>query len=129
MAEYSLTSTSIIVIRNSDQASIPADPANRDWQEYLDWLAEGGVPDAYVAPAQVVPASASKLGIKRALAEVGLWEQAKAAIAGDPDAQEEWDLAIEIRRTDPLTQALIDVMALTPEQVDAILIRANELVA
>jgi hypothetical protein len=128
MAEYSLTSTST-VLRNSDQASIPADPANRDWREYLDWLAAGGVPDPYVAPAQVVPASASKLGIKRALAEIGLWDQAKAAIAADPGAQEDWDLAIEIRHTDPLAQKLINVMALAPSQVDAILIRANELVA
>lgn len=128
MAEYSLTSTSSI-LRNSDQACIPADHANRDWRDYLDWLAAGGVPDPYVAPAQVVPASANKLGIKRALAEIGLWEQAKGAIAADQGAQEDWDLAIEIRRTDPLVQKLINVMALSPDQVDAILIRANELVA
>lgn len=128
MTDYALTSTSA-VLRKSDQAYIPADPANSDWREYLDWLAAGGEPDPYVAPPRAVPTSASKLGIKRAIAEIGLWDQAKAVIAADPDAQEEWDLAIEIRRTDPLTQQLISVMALTPEQVDAILIRANELVA
>ena len=81
------------------------------------------------APPLPVPTSASKLGLKRALAEIGLWDQVKAAIAADPDAQEEWDLAVEIRRTDPLVQMMIDAMGLTPEQADAILIRANELVA
>ena len=64
-----------------------------------------------------------------ALAEIGLWDQVKAAIAADPDIQEEWELAVEIRRTDPLVQMMIDAIGLTPEQVDAILIRANELVA
>ena len=81
------------------------------------------------APPLPVPTSASKLGLKRALAEIGLWDQVKAAIAADPDIQEEWELAVEIRRTDPLVQMMIDAIGLTPEQADAILIRANELVA
>ena len=33
------------LIRLSDNANIPFDPANTDYQEYLKWVAEGGVPE------------------------------------------------------------------------------------
>ena len=38
------------VLRLADSAYIPADPANRDWSEYLDWCDEGNKPKPYVPP-------------------------------------------------------------------------------
>jgi hypothetical protein len=54
MADYQLTATDSVT-RTEDGACIPNDPANRDWAEYQQWLADGGVPDPYVPPPPAPP--------------------------------------------------------------------------
>ena len=35
----------VVAVLKNDTWSIPFDPANTDYQEYLKWVAEGGVPE------------------------------------------------------------------------------------
>jgi hypothetical protein len=39
------------IIRLADNAFIPFDPANTDYQTYLEWIAEGNEPLPYDEPA------------------------------------------------------------------------------
>ena len=51
---YQLTASDLI-LRLSDNASIPPDPANTDYQAFLVWVEAGNMPDPapQVAPAPV----------------------------------------------------------------------------
>jgi len=57
---YKLTSSPNTVHRLSDNAFIPFDGGNRDYQEYLAWLAEGNEPEPYVPPPPPVPQSITR---------------------------------------------------------------------
>ena len=47
---YTLTNDPGVIVRDEDQAFIPADEANVDYIAYLWWLEDGGVPTPYTPP-------------------------------------------------------------------------------
>ena len=36
-----------VILRTTDGATIPFDPDNRDYQRYLEWVAEGNTADPF----------------------------------------------------------------------------------
>jgi hypothetical protein len=54
-----------MILRDEDQAHIPFDPDNTDYQEYLAWLDEGNEPAPYAPPATTLPAPSATKTVTR----------------------------------------------------------------
>jgi hypothetical protein len=85
MSTYKLTPHGSVT-RLPDGASIPADPANTDYAEYLRWVEAGGVPDPVDPPdpreailAEIAALEATVTN--RRLREAALTEAGKAWLA------------------------------------------------
>jgi len=51
---YEISKLGNVIIRTADSAWIPVDAMNKDYQEFLEWQAAGGVSKDYVDPPAAV---------------------------------------------------------------------------
>jgi hypothetical protein len=70
------------LVRDSDGAFIPEDPANTDYLQYLEWLEGGGVPTPELVAAPVDESAPIRSEAVAKLIALGLTEAEALAIAG-----------------------------------------------
>jgi hypothetical protein len=116
---YKLTNHTSI-LRITDGASIPNDPANTDYAQYLQWLSAGNTPDP--ADPVIIPIPpCSPRQIRQALTAVGLRASVEAAVAaGDQDLKDWWEFSTTIERNHPQVVAMGAALGQTPEALDAL---------
>ncbi|WP_127076020.1 hypothetical protein [Rhodomicrobium lacus] len=115
---YTLTHSG--AVRRDDGAAIPADEANSDWQRYQEWLAAGNTPAPTPEIPEPVPSSVSPLQLVRALRRAGLKEAFEAALAANSEASEDFALAREIERDDPMVASVASALGKSAVEVDNI---------
>lgn len=130
---YKLTS-STVVIRLADNAFIPADTANSDYQQYLKWLEAGNTPEPADMPPPTPPITRVAMRQARlALLGAGLLGQVSSAITAIPDptqraaAEIEWEYATEVVRNSPWVQQLSSALGLDDDQLDKLFTIASTL--
>lgn len=87
---------------------------------------------AYVPPPSGVPQAVTMRQARLALLGAGLLTQINAAVANMPGAEGdaariEWEFSSTVERNRPYVISLAGVVGLTPEQLDALFIAAQEL--
>jgi len=118
--------------------SVPNAPANRHFAELKELEAAGEITIApYVPPTEQelleewrATTSVSKFQAKAALAQAGLLDQVKQAVASaDTITQLAWEDATEFNRNSPTIAALSQALGLTDEQVDDLFKQADQIAA
>ena len=125
---YKLNNASTSITRLSDNASIPADPANTDYANYLVWLDEGNTPqeaDPIIIP---IPTTVSMAQAQLALFAAGHLDEIEAAVVNMPrEAQILWKKANTVQRGDPLVAQLAAFLNLDEAALDALFLAASKL--
>lgn len=124
---YKLTNTTSI-IRIADNAFIPADPANTDYQAYIAWVEAGNTAEPYVEPPAPIPTVVSPYQAREALRQAGLLSQVEAAIAAGNEADKiKWEYATEVKRDDALVSNMAAALNLSDADLDNLFTLANSL--
>ena len=127
MTNYTLTATTIIL--RDDGAHIPADPMNRDYAEYLTWVAEGNTPAPYVAP-PAAPLTATPYQFRAGLTAAGIRSQVDSMVSnGSQNIKDAYEYAALFSESDPIIIQIGTELNLTEAQIHNIFVEMQKLSA
>jgi hypothetical protein len=111
--------------RIADHATIPANPGNRDYREYLAWVEAGNEPLPADPVPVVVPQTVSMAQARLALIGAGLFSTIDAGLKALPEPQRTtaltaWEYAPTVSRNGALVTTLAGQFGLTEAQLDAL---------
>jgi len=119
---YKLITNSAAVLRLADNATIPANPGNRDWQAYQAWLGLGHTPEPADPDPRLTPTKwyCPVWLARRRLEALGRWDEMVAILFQPPYQSmlvKMLTLEVGIDPEDPQAQALITAAGADPAAI------------
>lgn len=100
---------------------IPADETLHLYQQYQQWVYDGGITEPVDLAPPAPPISVTPWQIRKALNAVGLRASVEAAVAAaDQTTQDAWQYATEFRRDNPLVNGVALALGKTEAELDAV---------
>lgn len=117
------------LVRIEDNAFIPFDADNRDYQEYVHWVNAGNTATPYVAPAALIPSSITMRQARLALLDADKLSAVNDAINNLPSpikerAQIEWDYSNEVQRANGVVSVIGPLIGLSESDIDTLFTNA-----
>ena len=107
------------ILRQSDNALIPVDQSNRDYQEYLQWFDAGNTPGP--ADVEIIDTTVDPLQIREALTQKAWRNQFEAAVtSAGKTMQDWWEYTPHFRRYHPNIIDIFTKINKTSAQIDEV---------